>query len=46
MTKVDDPHNIVTVGEDLEVKILRVDPAERNIGLSQKHAELVGAQED
>jgi small subunit ribosomal protein S1 len=37
--KVDDPHNIVKVGEDLEVKILRVDPAERKIGLSKKRAE-------
>ena len=43
--KVEDPHNIVKVGEDLEVKILRVDPAERKIGLSKKRAEWAGDQE-
>jgi len=37
--KVEDPHNIVKVGDELEVKILRVDPAERKIGLSKKRAE-------
>ncbi len=43
--KVEDPHNIVKVGQDLEVKILRVDPAERKIGLSKKRAEWAGEQE-
>jgi small subunit ribosomal protein S1 len=43
--KVEDPHNIVKVGEDLEVKILRVDPAERKIGLSKKRAEWAGDQQ-
>ncbi len=37
--KIEDPHNIVKVGDELEVKILRVDPAERKIGLSKKRAE-------
>ncbi len=43
--KIDDPHNVVKVGEDLEVKILRVDPAERKIGLSKKRADWAGDQE-
>jgi len=37
--KVEDPHNEVKVGEEIEVKILRVDPQERKIGLSKKRAE-------
>ncbi len=37
--KVDDPHDIVSLGEELEVKILRVDTADRKIGLSKKRAD-------
>lgn len=34
--KVEHPESLVTVGEDLEVRVLRVDTAERKIGLSRK----------
>jgi small subunit ribosomal protein S1 len=34
--KVESPEEVVKVGDDIEVKILRVDPAERKIGLSRK----------
>ena len=34
--KVEDPHQEVKIGERLLVKILRVDPVERKIGLSKK----------
>jgi len=37
--KVEDPHDEVKVGNEIEVKILRVDPQERKIGLSKKRAE-------
>ncbi len=37
--KVDDPHNIVTDGQEVEVKILRVDLDDRKIGLSLKRAQ-------
>jgi len=37
--KVDDPHNEVQIGQDLEVKILRVDSQERKIALSKKRAD-------
>ena len=37
--KVDNPEEIVKVGEQLEVKILRVDAEERKIGLSRKRVE-------
>ncbi|MEE8170330.1 MAG: S1 RNA-binding domain-containing protein, partial [Phycisphaerae bacterium] len=37
--KVEDPHNEVKLGQDVEVKILRVDTAERKIGLSKKRAD-------
>jgi small subunit ribosomal protein S1 len=37
--KVEDPHDEVKVGSEIEVKILRVDPQERKIGLSKKRAE-------
>ncbi|CAN5750550.1 30S ribosomal protein S1 [soil metagenome] len=36
--KVDSPEEIVKVGDDIEVKILRVDRGERKIGLSRKKA--------
>ena len=37
--KVDDPHDIVKHGQELEVKILRVDLGDRKIGLSLKRAQ-------
>ncbi len=37
--KVENPEEVVKVGEELEVKILRVDRDERKIGLSRKRAE-------
>jgi small subunit ribosomal protein S1 len=37
--KVDNPEDIVKVGEIIEVKVLRVDPDERKIGLSRKRVE-------
>jgi small subunit ribosomal protein S1 len=33
---VDSPEDVVKVGDDIEVKILRVDAADRKIGLSRK----------
>ncbi|MBQ9456838.1 MAG: 30S ribosomal protein S1 [Thermoguttaceae bacterium] len=37
--KVDNPEDIVKVGEEIEVKILRVDTEDRKIGLSRKRVE-------
>ncbi|MEN6336572.1 MAG: S1 RNA-binding domain-containing protein, partial [Phycisphaerales bacterium] len=37
--KVEDPEEVVKVGEVIEVKELRVDPDERKIGLSRKRVE-------
>jgi len=37
--KVDNPEDVVKVGEEIEVKILRVDADERKIGLSRKRVE-------
>jgi small subunit ribosomal protein S1 len=37
--KVENPEEVVHVGEEIEVKILRVDPDERKIGLSRKRVE-------
>ncbi len=42
--KVENPKDVVKVGEDVEVKILRVDTDDRKIGLSLKRAQW--AQED
>ncbi|MCG8404408.1 MAG: 30S ribosomal protein S1 [Phycisphaerales bacterium] len=36
---VDDPHKAVQIGQDIEVKILRVDSQDRKIGLSKKRAD-------
>jgi small subunit ribosomal protein S1 len=36
---VENPEDVVKVGEDIEVKILRVDTEERKIGLSRKRVE-------
>ena len=43
--KVEDPHQEVKIGEKLLAKILRVDTAERKIGLSKKRAEWSVEQE-
>lgn len=37
--KIDDPHDEVEIGQSIEVKILRVDPTDRKIGLSKKRAD-------
>jgi len=42
--KVDDPEEIVKQGQEIEVKVLRVDPDERKIGLSLKRVKW--AEED
>ncbi|MCG8449700.1 MAG: S1 RNA-binding domain-containing protein, partial [Pirellulales bacterium] len=42
--KVENPQDVVNVGDELEVKILRVDSDERKIGLSRKRVEW--AEED
>src|SRR5207247_7521574 len=34
--KVESPEEVVKVGDEIEVKVLRVDPGERKIGLSRK----------
>jgi small subunit ribosomal protein S1 len=36
--KVESPEEVVKVGDEIEVKVLRVDPADRKIGLSRKLA--------
>ncbi|MEL7267526.1 MAG: 30S ribosomal protein S1, partial [Planctomycetota bacterium] len=43
--KVEDPEEIVKVGEELEVKILRVDTDDRKIGLSRKRVDWNEEQE-
>ena len=42
--KVENPQDVVNVGDEIEVKILRVDTEERKIGLSRKRVEW--AEED
>jgi len=37
--KVENPEDVVKVGEEIEVKVLRVEPEERKIALSRKRAE-------
>ncbi len=44
--KVENPEDVVKVGEEIEVKLLRVDPDERKIGLSRKRAEWAEEGED
>lgn len=44
--KVDDPEEVVKVGDPIEVKILRVDTDERKIGLSRKRVEWAEEQEE
>jgi small subunit ribosomal protein S1 len=42
--KVENPEEVVSVGDQLEVKILRVDTDDRKIGLSRKQVD--GAPEE
>ena len=44
--KVDSPEEVVKVGDEIEVKILRVDRGERKIGLSRKKAQWTKPGED
>ncbi len=43
--KVENPEDLVTVGEDVEVKVLRVDTDERKIGLSKRRVGWSAEQE-
>ena len=43
--KVEDPHEIVKIGDKIQVKILRVDAQDRKIGLSKKRAEWSAEQD-
>jgi small subunit ribosomal protein S1 len=43
--KVDNPEEIVKIGDEIEVKVLRVDAEDRKIGLSRKRAEWSEEQE-
>ena len=43
--KVENPEELVKVGDELEVKVLRVDSEERKIGLSKKRVEWAEEQE-
>ncbi len=43
--KVENPEEVVKVGEEIEVKILRVDTDERKIGLSRKRVEWAEEEE-
>jgi small subunit ribosomal protein S1 len=42
--KMDNPEDVVKVGDPIEVKVLRVDPAERKIGLSRRRAGWEGGE--
>jgi small subunit ribosomal protein S1 len=42
--KVESPEEVVKVGDEIEVKILRVDPGERKIGLSRKELRQAGGE--
>jgi small subunit ribosomal protein S1 len=44
--KVDNPEEIVKVGDEIEVKILRVDTEERKIGLSRKRVQWSEEQQE
>lgn len=44
--KVEDPHDEVKIGDRVQVKILRVDPVDRKIGLSKKRAAWSAEQEE
>jgi len=44
--KVENPQDVVSVGDEIEVKILRVDSEERKIGLSRKRVEWAEEEEE
>ncbi|MBX3423921.1 MAG: 30S ribosomal protein S1 [Pirellulaceae bacterium] len=44
--KIENPEELVKVGDDLEVKVLRVDADERKIGLSRKRLNWAAEQEE
>jgi small subunit ribosomal protein S1 len=44
--KVENPESIVSVGDELEVKILRVDTEDRKIGLSRRRVDWSPEQEE
>lgn len=44
--KIEDPHEEVEIGQEIEVKILRVDTHERKIGLSKKRADWAASSTD
>lgn len=44
--KIDNPETLVNVGDDMEVKILRVDVPERKIGLSRKRLGWTAEEEE
>lgn len=44
--KVESPEEVVKVGDEIEVKVLRVDPADRKIGLSRKRIGDEGVEEE
>ena len=44
--KVENPQDEVKIGDEIDVKILRVDTLERKIGLSKKRADWAGEDED
>ena len=44
--KVESPEDVVNVGDEIEVKVLRVDRAERKIGLSRKKAHWSGEEKE
>jgi small subunit ribosomal protein S1 len=43
---VDSPEDVVKVGDEIEVKVLRVDAADRKIGLSRRQADVEAEAED
>ena len=43
--KIESPEEVVKVGDEIEVRVLRVDAADRKIGLSRKQASAVGEEE-
>jgi small subunit ribosomal protein S1 len=43
--RIEDPHEAVQIGEEIEVKILRVDVQDRKIGLSKKRADWASGEE-
>ena len=44
--KVENPQDIVKIGDEIDVKILRVDTIERKIGLSKRRADWAGEDEE